>query len=145
MRIPVFTSPLLLVPVLNRMFGGREIGILTASKQLLVEGYLHAAGITAAHPIAIAGLEASSEFYATHMGGTRTEMDLHKLRDEVVAIAVELVRERPGLAAIVLECTTLPSFAADIEAATGLPVFDYIAFVEFIRRSVSPRRYDGLV
>ena len=44
-----------------------------------------------------------------------------------------------------LECTTLPSFAADIEAATGLPVFDYIAFVEFIRRSVSPRRYDGLV
>jgi len=144
-RIPVFTSPLLLVPVLNRMFGGREIGILTASKQLLVEGYLRAAGITAAHPIAIAGLEASSEFYATHMGGTRTEMDLHKLRDEVVAIAVELVRERPGLAAIVLECTTLPSFAADIEAATGLPVFDYIAFVEFIRRSVSPRRYDGLV
>ena len=77
--------------------------------------------------------------------GTRIEMDLYRLRDEVVAIAVQLVRERPGLAAIVLECTTLPSFAADIESATGLPVFDYIAFVEFIHRSVLPRRYTGLV
>jgi Asp/Glu/hydantoin racemase len=143
-RIPVFTSPLLLVPLLQRMLGGREIGILTASKGLLVEGYLRAAGITPDHRVAIAGLEASSEFYATHMGGTRTEMDLDKLRAEVVAIAVQLVQERPGLAAIVLECTTLPTFAADIEAATGLPVFDYIAFVEFIHRSVLPRRYAGL-
>ncbi len=144
-RIPVFTSPLLLVPILHRMFGGREIGILTASRQLLVDGYLRAAGISPAHRVAIAGLETSSEFYATHMGGTRIEMDLTKLRDEVVAIAVQLVRDRPELAAIVLECTTLPSFAADIAAATGLPVFDYIAFVEFIHRSVLPRRYDGFV
>ena len=91
-------------------------------------------------------LEAHLFDFAGDLYGRRIEVKfLHKLRDEVVAIAVELVRERPGLAAIVLECTTLPSFAADIEAATGLPVFDYIAFVEFIRRSVSPRRYDGLV
>lgn len=144
-RIPVFTSPLLLVPLLSRMFGGREIGILTASKAMLVEGYLRAAGITPEHPVAIAGLEASSEFYATHMGGTQIEMDLSKLRDEVVGISVELVRQRPALACIVLECTTLPSFAADIEAATGLPVFDYVAFVEFIHRSVLPRRYDGFL
>lgn len=102
--------------------------------------YGHAVGI-----LLFAGLEASSEFYATHMGGTRIEMDLAKLRDEVVAIAVQLVRDRPGLAALVLECRTPPSFAADIEAAIGLPVFDYIAFVEFIHRSVLPRRYYGFV
>ncbi|MEY4268064.1 MAG: hypothetical protein RIS90_2599 [Pseudomonadota bacterium] len=144
-RIPVFTSPLLLVPLLSRMFGGREIGILTASRELLVEGYLRAAGITPDQQIAVAGLETSGEFYATHMGGTRTTMDLAKLRDEVVGIAEELVRQRPALAAIVLECTTLPSFAADIEAATGRPVFDYVAFVEFIHRSVLPRRYDGFL
>ena len=87
-RVPVFTSPLMLVPLLSRMFGGREIGIVTASKRLLVDGYLSAAGIGPAHRIAIAGLEDSTEFYATHMGGTRIEMDVAKLRDEVVAIAV---------------------------------------------------------
>ena len=144
-RVPVFTSPLMLVPLLSRMFGGREIGIVTASKRLLVDGYLSAAGIGPAHRIAIAGLEDSTEFYATHMGGTRIEMDVAKLRDEVVAIAVAFARTRPDLAALVLECTTLPSFAADIQAATGLPVFDYIAFIEFIFRSVVQRPYAGFV
>jgi len=143
--VPVFTSPLLLVPILHRMFGGREIGILTASKRLLVEGYLRAAGIGPDHRVAIAGLDESSEFNATHMGGTRIEMDVARLRDEVVAIAASLARDRPDLAAIVLECSSLPTFAADIQAATGLPVFDYVGFVEFVYRSVVQRRYDGFV
>jgi Asp/Glu/hydantoin racemase len=144
-RVPVFTSPLLLVPLLCRMFGGREIGILTASKRLLVDGYLRAAGIGPDHRIAIAGLDESNEFNATHMGGTRIEMDVAKLRDEVVAIAASLARDRHDLAAIVLECSSLPTFAEDVQAATGLPVFDYVAFVEFVFRSVVQRRYEGFV
>jgi Asp/Glu/hydantoin racemase len=144
-RLPVFSSPLMLVPLLSRMLGGRRIGIVTASKRLLVEGYLRAAGIGPEHRIAVAGLEESTEFYATHMGGTRIEMDVAKLRDEIVAITVDFARAHPDLAALVLECTTLPSFAADIQSATGLPVFDYIGFVEFIFHSVVQRRYEGFV
>lgn len=143
---PVFTSPLILVPLLERMFGaGRRIGILTASKSMLDEGYLRAAGIGPSQAIAIEGLEDSTEFYATHMGGTRIEMDVELLRREVVAIATRFARAHPDMVAMVLECTTLPTFAADIQAATGLPVVDYVGFMDFIHRSVVQRRYDGFV
>ena len=144
--IPVFTSPLILVPLLDRMLGaGRKIGILTASKSLLDEGYLRASGIEARHNVVVEGIEDSTEFYATHMGGTRIEMDVELLRREVVGIAARFAQAHPDMTAMILECTTLPSFAADIQAATGLPVVDYVGFMDFIHRTVVQRRYDGFV
>ena len=104
-----------------------------------------AAGIAPSTAIAIEGLEDSTEFYGTHMGGTRIEMDVDLLRREVVDIAVRFARAHPDMAAMVLECTTLPTFAADIQAATGLPVVDYVGFMDFVHRSVVQRRYDGFV
>ncbi|MBM3571442.1 MAG: hypothetical protein FJX52_03640 [Alphaproteobacteria bacterium] len=144
--IPVFTSPLILIPVLDRMLGpGRKIGVLTASKSMLTDGYLRAAGATAAHNIVTEGLEASTEFYGTHMGGTRIVMDVDLLRREVVDIATRFARQHPDMAAMILECTTLPTFSADIQEATGLPIIDYVGFIDFIHRTVAPRRFHGLV
>ena len=144
-RVPVFGSSLLLVPILHRMLGGRTIGIVTASKRLLVDGYLRAAGIGPEHQVAIAGLDDASEWNATHMGGTRIELDVAKLREETVAAATGLARAHPGRGAILLECTSFPTFAADVQAATGLPVFDYVRFIDFVYHSVVQRPYDGFV
>ena len=142
--IPVFTSPLVLLPLLDRMFGpGRKIGVLTASKSMLGEGYLRAAGVTPGHQVVVEGLEDSTEFYATHMGGTRETMDVELLRREVVAIATRFAAAHPDMVAMVLECTTLPTFSADIQQATGLPVVDYVGFMDFIHRTVVARRFDG--
>jgi len=47
------------------------------------------------------------------------------------------------MVAMVLECTTLPTFSADIQQATGLPVVDYVGFMDFIHRTVVARRFDG--
>lgn len=145
-EVPVFTSPLLLVPVISRMIGReRRIGILTASAPLLTRPYLEAAGIEDATPLAVAGLEESSEFMATHMGGTRTTLDVDRLRDEVVAIASGMAARNPDLGVLVLECSTLPTFSADIQEAVGLPVFDYVGFIDLIYRSVVQQRYQGFV
>jgi Asp/Glu/hydantoin racemase len=46
---------------------------------------------------------------------------------------------------LVIECTTFPSFAAAIQRETGLPVVDYIGFIEFVYRSVVCREYAGFV
>jgi len=142
--VPVFTSPLVLLPLLDRMFGpGRKIGVLTASKSMLGEGYLRAAGVAPGHHVVVEGLEDSTEFYATHMGGTRETMDVELLRREVVAIATRFAAAHPDMVAMVLECTTLPTFSADIQQATGLPVVDYVGFMDFIHRTVVARRFDG--
>jgi Asp/Glu/hydantoin racemase len=96
-------------------------------------------------PLVIAGLEDSTEFYATHMGGTRTIMDVDLLRSEIVAIAVDFVKRNPDIGAILLECTSLPSFAADIQNAVKLPVFDYIGFINLLYRSVVQKSYRGFL
>ena len=143
--VPVFTSPLMLVPLLSRMLGNRRLGILTASKSLLDGAFLAAAGITDAHAIVIEGIEESTEFYATHMGGNRIEMDVDRLRDEVVGIAARFARRHPDMAGMLIECSNLPTFSADIQRETGLPIFDYITFVKFVERSVVHRPFGGFL
>ena len=143
--VPVFTSPLLLVPLLSRMLGNRKLGILTASKSLLDRSFLSVSGITDEMNVVIEGIEDSREFYATHMGGTRIEMDADLLRDEIVGIATRFAGQHPDMAGMLLECSNLPTFSADIQRATGLPVFDFITFTRFIYASVVQQTYAGFL
>lgn len=144
--VPVFTSPLLLIPLIARMIApDRKVGVVTASRQRLTADYLEPVGVTPTAPIEICGLEPSTEFYACFMGGTRTVLDVTCLRDEVVTIVRDFVAGHPAIGALLLECSDLPPFAADIQAAVNLPVFDYIGFVRLIYQSVVQRPYTGFL
>ena len=145
-NIPVFTSPLMMVPLIERMIrSDQKIGIMTASAERLTYEYLEPVGIAKSIPIFNIGLEKSSEFYATHMGGTRTEMDIDLLRQEIVEIAEESIVQHPDMGAILLECTTLPSFATDIQASVQLPVFDYVGFINLLYQSLVQKKYYGFM
>ena len=145
-RIPVFTSPLILLPLLLRMISPeRKIAVVTASKPHLTNEFFHAGGLTSLDRITVVGAESASEFTEIHMGGTRIEMDLSRLEQQIVGIVEKQVRENGDLGMILLECTTFPTFAAAIQERTELPVVDYVRFIEFIYRSVVCRRYWGFV
>ena len=145
-NIPVFTSPLMMVPQIVRMIrSDRSVCIITASERLLVSDYLTAVGIASDMPVHIVGMEASTEFYATHMGGTRTTLDVDLQRRELVEIARNAVIQFPDIGALLLECSQLPTFAADIQDVVNLPVFDYIGFIDMIYSSVVQRRYTGIL
>jgi len=123
--IPVFTSPLILLPLLSRMIAPtRSIGVFTASKALLDDSFLHAAGVTDMSRIRVFGAESSSEFMATHLGGTRTELDVTLLQQQLVEIAGDFSGANPDLGMILLECTTFPTFAEAIQQRLRLPVVD---------------------
>ena len=144
--IPVFTTPLLMVPQIVRLIGSdRSVCIITASERLLVSDYLTAAGIELDMPVNIVGMEPSAEFYATHMGGTRTTWDVDLQRRELVEIVQNAVVRFPNIGAILLECSQLPTFSADIQDVVNLPVFDYIGFIDMIHLSVVQRRYSGIL
>ena len=144
--IPVFSSPLLLVPLISRLIGPhRRVGILTASRERLTPDFLEPAGVTADTPHVIGGLEPSKEFYACFMGGTRTTLDVDVLRAEVLQIARDFVGAHPDIGALLLECSDLPPFAADIHRLIGLPVFDYIGFIHTVYRAVTPQTYSGIL
>lgn len=143
--VPVFTSPLIVVPLLSRMLGNRKLGILTASSSLLDRAFQRVAGITAEMNVVIQGIEESTEFYATHMGGTRLDMDVDLLRAEILGIAQRFFERHPDMAGMLVECSNLPTFSADIQQITGLPVFDFITFTRFIHSSVVQKPYAGFL
>ena len=145
-RVPVFTSPLILLPVLQRMISSsRSIGVFTASKPHLDDSFLRAAGVTDMSRIQVFGAETSSEFMATHLGGTRTDLDMSLLEQQLVDIAGAFADSHPDLGMILLECTTFPSFARAIQQRVDLPVVDYIGFINFIFQTVVCRRYTGFL
>lgn len=135
-RVPVFTSSLLLVPLVHRMLApGRRVGILTVNAATLGPEHLAAAGITPEIPVAVAGLETEKEFTRVLLGD-ELELDVEAARAEHVRVARQLVTEHPDVAALVLECTNMPPYTADIQRATGLPVFDILSLVRLAHAAV---------
>ena len=109
--------------------------VLTASKSLLSWEFFEAVGVTKDMPVVVAGLDDSEEFNASRMGGTSLELDVDRLRDDVVTAIQEAIDRNPSIGAAVVECTSIPPFSADIQQVTGLPVFD-----RCLHRHALPRR-----
>jgi len=134
--VPVFTSSLLLVPLVHRMLApGRAVGILTVDASSLGRAHLAGAGITPEMPIAVAGLETEKEFTRVLLEDA-LEFDLDAARQEHVDVARRLAAAHPQVGAIVLECTNMPPFRADVQAATGLPVFDVTSLIRMVHEAV---------
>jgi hypothetical protein len=131
-RVPVFTSSLLLVPLVHRMLppGGR-VGIMTVNAGTLTPAHLAAAGIGSDVPIAVVGMETEKEF--THaLLDNQMELDVDLAREEHVRVARRFVADYPDIGAIVLECTNMPPYTADIQRETGRPVFDIVSLVTMV-------------
>src|SRR5690349_13486058 len=128
-RVPVFTSSLLLVPLVYRMLApGRTVGLMTVNASSLGPEHLAGAGISPDLPLAVAGMEGEKEFTRV-MLNDELEMDVDLAREEHVRVARRLVTEHPDIGAIVLECTNMPPYTADIQRETGRPVFDITTLV----------------
>lgn len=133
--VPVFTSSLLQVHLAQALLKPRQmVGILTASREHLTERHLAGVGIDR-YPCAIVGMEEGGEFASVFLQG-KGELDVEKCRREMVARALDLVHSFPEVGAIVLECTNMPPYAADVRRATGLPVFDALTLTNFIYRTL---------
>jgi Asp/Glu/Hydantoin racemase len=130
--VPVFTSSLLLVPLVHRMLPpGRRVGIMTVNAGSLTAEHLAGAGIGGDIPIAVAGMETEKEFTRVLLGNELV-LDVDAAREEHVRVARRLLGEHADVGAIVLECTNMPPYAADVQRETGLPVFDIVSLVTMV-------------
>ena len=128
-RVPVFTSSLLLVPLVHRTLPpGQRIGIMTVNAATLTPEHLDRAGIGADVPLAVVGMEGEKEFTRALLDN-ELELDVDLAREEHVRVARRLVADHPDIGAIVLECTNMPPYTADIQRETGRPVFDVLSLV----------------
>ena len=138
--VPVFTSSLLLVPLVHRMLApGRRVGVMTVNAATLQAEHLAGAGIGPDIPLAVAGMEGEKEFTRV-MLGDEVELDVDLAREEHVRVARRLVAAHPDIGAIVLECTNMPPSTADIQRETGLPVFDITTLVRIAHAALAAAR-----
>jgi Asp/Glu/hydantoin racemase len=122
--IPVFTSSLMLVPLVHRMLpAGRAVGILTVNASALRAEHMVGAGIAPDVPMVVAGLETEKEFTRVMLDDQLT-LDVETARQEHLTVVRRMMDSHPEIGAIVLECTNMPPYADAIRRLTGLPVFD---------------------
>ena len=122
---------------------GRRVGVLTADAGNLTERHFAAVG-AGGLSVAVGGMEGSAEFREVILEGRRDHMDIEKLRAEIVDAAVRLASANADLGALVLECTDMPPYAAEIQERLRLPVFDLTTLATMVHDAVCRRRYRGI-
>lgn len=137
--VPVATSSLMQVELVNALLPpGKRAGVLTISASTLTAEHLSAAGVPDGTPVG--STEGRSEFTRAILGN-EVELDVEAARADNVAAAKAMLAAHPDLGALVLECTNMVPYAADIRAAIGLPVFTIESFITWFQSGLSPRRY----
>lgn len=141
--VPVFLSSLLQLNMLSVMVGAdRKIGVVTANSEAMTPALLNSVGFIETDRIAVQGLESFEHFNEVILQEIG-EMNLHRFAAEVVKGTKQLQRRVPTLGAILLECSDLPAYSKAIREATGLPVFDWASFIDYVQRALEPRAYLG--
>ena len=137
--VPVAASSLMQVPMVDVILPeGQRAGILTISGSTLTPAHLEAAGV--GEDVPIATTEGGREFTEAILGDA-PELDIEAARADNVAAAESLMRQNPDVGAIVLECTNMTPYAADIRAATGVPVYSMVSFVSWFQAGLIPPRW----
>lgn len=144
--IPVMTSPLMMIPIIQQLLKPEQsVLVVTAASKLLSNEFFSAVGTDLNDRITISGLDDSATFNAMCMGGTAISFEYGDLLEDIVNGITESRTKDPNIGAVLLECTSLPPFAEAIREQTGLPVFDFIACVEWMHRAVVPKLYTGYI
>lgn len=134
--VPVFTSSLLLLPLLARMFGRRKVLVCTANSRTLTEAHLKpVCGNLDTAGYEIIGTEDQPTFTNfTVQNWEQVDRDLCEA--EILDVLSAKLAEKPReFGAILLECTNMPPYSDSIRKKFGLPVYDFVTFVNFVHSS----------
>ncbi|TMV10075.1 aspartate/glutamate racemase family protein [Ruegeria sediminis] len=137
--VPVATSSLMQVPMVQAMLPpGKRTVILTISKATLTDAHLAAAGVPTDTPVY--GTDDGRAFTRDILGDA-PRIDFAACRQDLLDAADAIVAGEPDAGAIVLECTNMVPYAADIRRRTGLPVYSIYTMVQWFQAGLMPRKF----
>ncbi len=138
--VPVATSSLMQVPwVQATLPAGKRVGVLTVNRAALSTAHLDAVGVARDTPVM--GTEGGREFFRVVVQGAAMDLDTARAEQDILEAGRALVAQHPEVGAIVLECTNMPPYAAALQAATGLPVFDIYTMLTWFHGGLRPRHF----
>lgn len=142
-NVPVFMSSLTQLPLIEcGLKADQKVLVFAADGESVDERLLVHVG---AKPdrVVVQNVGSLESFAPIRWG--RTTLDNGALIADLVDLAQERIRDHPQIGAILLECSDLPPYAADIHDATGLPVFDFITLINWVHHAVTQKRYYGQI
>lgn len=135
--VPVATSSLMQAPMIQATLPpGKRVGILTISAGTLTQEHLRKAGVPEGTPVG--GTDNGREFSRVILNNEE-RLDVEAARRDLIEAGRDLAQANPDVGAILLECTNMVPYAADIARATGLPVFSIYSFVTWFQSALAPR------
>lgn len=138
--VPVATSSLMQVELVNRLLPDeKRAGVLTISASTLTDEHLKKANVPLDTPV---GTTEDGREFTRAILNNELELDVGLARQDNVEAALKLQSENEDLGAIVLECTNMVPYAADIREATGVPVYSIETLIQWFHAGLVPRRYD---
>lgn len=138
--VPVATSSLMQVPwVQATLPPGKRVGVVTVSGSSLSPAHLAGAGVPLDTPLV--GTENGREFFRVLIKAEKDDLDIALAEADVVDAGRQLVANNPDVGAIVLECTNMPPYAAALQEAVGLPVYDIYSMITWFHAGLRPRRF----
>lgn len=142
--VPVLTSSLLQLPwALAMTGGGAKIGIVMSRAGNLQPRHLAMAGVENPQRLVVAGMEGCPAFEAA-ICDECGELDFAAVQAELVGVVKALVAANPAIAAILLECVDLPPYAAGVQAAVSLPVYDVTTLARFAQSAIVRAPFSGI-
>jgi len=136
--VPVATSSLMQVPWVQAMLPpGKRVGVVTISASTLTPAHLEAAGVPLDTPVV--GTENGREFFRVLIKAEKDDMDVTLAEQDIVDAGRTLIARHPDVGAIVLECTNMPPYAAALQRAVHLPVYDIYSMITWFHAGLRPR------
>lgn len=146
LSIPVAVSSLVQLPWIAALLKkDQPIGVLTAQKDSFTNQLLDSCGICdeLKKRLVVKDLGHEAQFSCITEG--RGIFDNGLVQQEVVGKAMEILEEYPNTGAILLECSDMPPYAYAVQAATGVPVFDFTTLIRWLHSAVTQTPYCGFI
>ncbi|PHQ70090.1 MAG: hypothetical protein COB93_06355 [Sneathiella sp.] len=141
--VPVATSSLMQVNMIQSLLPpAKKVGILTVSAETLTEAHLKAANVPLETPVF--GTE-NGRGFSRFILNNEESMDVGAARADIIDAARELAATCPDLGAVLLECTNMVPYAADIRRELGVPVFSIYTFILWFQAALIPRAFESTI
>lgn len=146
LSVPVALSSLVQLPwIATLLKKDQTIGVLTAQKDSFTDQLLDSCGVCTElkKRLLVKDLGHEDQFSCIPEG--RGVFDNGLVQQEVVGKAMEILKEAPNTGAILLEFSDMPPYAYAVQAATGVPVFDFTTLIRWLHSAVAQTPYCGFI
>jgi hypothetical protein len=139
--VPVATSSLMQIPMVQSLLPPhKQVGVLTVSAANLGESHLKAIGVPLDTPIV--GTEQGQEFSRVLINN-ETVLDVDLARQDLIQAGKALQASCSELGAVVLECTNMMPYAADLQRSLGVPVYSMYTLLNWFQSGLMPKRFSS--